>query len=44
MRKNEQIFLTEELQIINAEIVDSCWYMAKPIQYCKVKNKIKLKK
>ena len=23
-------------------VVDSCWYMAKPIQYCKVKkNKIK---
>ena len=25
-------------------VVDSCWYMAKPIQYCKVKNKIKLNK
>ena len=24
-------------------VVDSCWYMAKPIQYCKVKKK-KLKK
>jgi len=22
--------------------VDSCWYMAKSIQYCKVKKKIKL--
>ena len=22
-------------------VVDSCWYMAKPLQYCKVKNKIK---
>ena len=27
-------------------VVDSCWYMAKPIQYCKVKkqNKIEFKK
>ena len=24
-------------------VADSCWYMAKPIQYCKVK-KIKIKK
>ena len=25
-------------------VVDSCLYMAKPIQYCKLKNKIKKKK
>ena len=24
-------------------VVDSCWYMAKPIQYCKVKKKKNLK-
>ena len=24
-------------------VADSCWYMAKPIQYCKVKNKITIK-
>ena len=25
-------------------VADSCWYMAKPIQYCKVKNEKKEKK
>ena len=24
-------------------MADSCWYMAKPTQYCKVKKKIKIK-
>ena len=25
-------------------VADSCWYMAKPIQYCKVKKQNKIKK